>query len=105
VLVNRYYDPCGPNVSCLSQAGLTAAKLSTLTSRLDTLNTVLATGATDFGFGSIQPDFAGHQMCAPQPYVQGLQAPAPFHPSTLGQFAIALSDQAALTDRAPPPSR
>jgi hypothetical protein len=102
VLVNRYYDPFGPNVSCLSQAGLTAAKLRTLTSRLNTLNTVLDTGAADFGFGSIQPDFAGHQMCTPQPYVQGPQGPAPFHPSTLGQFAIALSDQAALTDRAPP---
>jgi lysophospholipase L1-like esterase len=101
VLINRYYDPFGANVSCLSHAGLTAAKLRTLTSRLNTLNAVLAKGATDFGFASIQPDFAGHQICTPQPYVQGLQGSAPFHPTTLGQFAIALADQAALTDPVP----
>jgi len=105
VLVNRYYDPFGPNVELPEPGpGLTTAKLRTLTSRLNTLNTVLATGATDFRFGSIQPDFAGHQMCTPQPYVQGLAGPAPFHPSTLGQFAIALSDQAAL-DRSGRPLR
>jgi len=100
VLINRYYNPFGADLSCLSRSGLTAAKLRTLTSRLNTLNTVLAKGAADFGFASIQPDFAGHQMCAQQPYVQGLQGSAPFHPTTLGQFAIALADQAALTDQA-----
>ena len=101
VLINRYYDPFGPSVSCLSQAGFTTAKLRTLTSRLNTLNAVLARGAADFGFSSTQPDFAGHQMCTQQPFVQGLQGTAPFHPTTLGQFAIALTDQAALTDQPP----
>jgi lysophospholipase L1-like esterase len=103
VLINRYYNPFGPDMSCLSQSGLTAAKMSTLTSRLSTLNTVLAQGAADFGFASAQPDFAGHQMCTQQPYVQGLQESAPFHPTTLGQFAIALADQAALSDQPPLP--
>ncbi len=103
VLINRYYDPFGPNVSCLSRSGLTTAKLRTLTSRLNTLNAVLAKGAADFGFASTQPDFAGHQMCTQQPFVQGLQGSAPFHPTTLGEFAIALADQAALTDQAPLP--
>ena len=31
VIVNRYYDPFGPQPGCLSQAGLTAANLQTLT--------------------------------------------------------------------------
>ena len=101
VLINRYYNPFGPDVRCLGQAGLTTAKLRTLTSRLNTLNAALARGAADFGFASIQPDFAGHQMCSQQPFVQGLQGTAPFHPTTLGQFAIALTDQAALTVRSP----
>jgi lysophospholipase L1-like esterase len=101
VLINRYYDPFGPNVSCLRQAGFTTAKLRTLTSRLNTLNAVLAKGADDFGFASTQPDFAGHQMCTQQPFVQGPQGTAPFHPTTLGQFAIALTDQAAMTFQAP----
>jgi hypothetical protein len=43
-----------------------------------------------------QPDFTGHELCTPQPYVQGLGAAAPFHPTALGQLAIALADQAAL---------
>jgi lysophospholipase L1-like esterase len=96
VIINRYYDPFGSQPGCLSQAGLTVANLQTLTSRLATLNQVLAKGAAQFGFSSPQPDFSGHQMCAPQPYVQGLNAAAPFHPTVEGQLAIALADQAAL---------
>jgi len=96
VIVNRYYDPFGPQPGCLSQAGLSAANLQTLTSRLTTLNAVLAKGAAQFRFSSPQPDFAGHQLCTPQPYVQGLDAAAPFHPTVLGQLAIALADQAAV---------
>jgi lysophospholipase L1-like esterase len=103
VLINRYYNPFGLDMSCLSRSGFTTAKLRTLTSRLNTLNTVLAQGAADFGFASTQPDFAGHQMCAQQPYVQGPQESAPFHPTTLGQLAIALADQAALSDQPPLP--
>ena len=98
VIVNRYYDPFGAQPGCLSQAGLTVASLLTLTSRLDTLNQVLARGAAQFGFSSPQPDFAGHQLCTPQPYVQGLDAAAPFHPTELGQLAIALADQAAVRE-------
>ena len=96
VIINRYYDPFGSDPGCLSQVGLTAANLQTLTSRLATLNEVLAKGAAQFSFSSPQPDFAGHQLCTPQPYVQGLDAAAPFHPTVLGQLAIALADQAAV---------
>lgn len=104
VIVNRYYDPFGAQSPCLTRVGLTAANLQTLTSRLDTLNTVLAKGAAQFKFSSPQPDFTGHQLCTSQPYVQGLTAAAPFHPTVLGQLAIALADQAAL-DPAKPFSR
>jgi lysophospholipase L1-like esterase len=96
VIINQYYNPFGPEQSCLRPAGLTAAKLAILTSRLATLNAVLAKGAADFGFLSPQPDFTGHQLCTSQPYVQGKGDPAPFHPTALGQLAIALTDQAAL---------
>ena len=97
IIINRYYDPFGPQLDCLSQAGVTGAKVRTLSSRLAALNTVLAKGATQFGFTSVQPDFAGHQLCTAQPYVQGLDQLAPFHPTALGQLAIALADQAALS--------
>jgi hypothetical protein len=96
VIINRYYNPFGTQPGCLSQVGLTQANLQTLTSRLATLNQVLAQGAAQFRFSSPQPDFTGHELCTPQPYVQGLGAAAPFHPTALGQLAIALADQAAL---------
>jgi GDSL-like Lipase/Acylhydrolase family len=96
VIINQYYDPFGPEPGCLGPDGLSAANLQTLVSRLNTLNAVLAKGAAQFKFASPQPDFAGHQLCTPQPYVQGLDAAAPFHPTALGQLAIALADQAVL---------
>jgi hypothetical protein len=105
VIINRYYDPFGTQPGCLGPIGLTAANLQTLTSRLTTLNTVLAKGAAQFRFLSPQPDFTGHQLCTPQPYVQGLGAAAPFHPTAAGQLAIALADQAALDQPGPAPGQ
>jgi lysophospholipase L1-like esterase len=96
VIINRYYNPFGTQPGCLGQAGMTTANLQTLTSRLATLNEVLAKGATQFRFSSPQPDFTGHGLCAPLPYVQGLGSAAPFHPTAAGQLAIALADQAVL---------
>jgi GDSL-like Lipase/Acylhydrolase family len=96
VIINRYYDPFGTQPGCLGQDGLTGTNLQTLISRLNTLNGVLAKGAAQFGFSSPQPDFTGHQLCTPQPYVQGLDDAAPFHPTAAGQLAIALADQAVL---------
>jgi lysophospholipase L1-like esterase len=96
VIINRYYNPFGSQPGCLSRVGMTPANLQTLTSRLATLNEVLAKGAAQFRFSSPQPDFTGHELCSPQPYVQGLGAAAPFHPTAAGQLAIALADQAVL---------
>ena len=96
VIINRYYNPFDLQLTCLSRVGMTAAKMRTLGSRLATLNAVLAKGAAEFGFISVKPDFTGHQLCTTQPYVQGLGDPAPFHPTAMGQLAIALADQAAL---------
>ena len=76
VIINRYYDPFGPQPACLSQAGLNVTNLRTLASRLATLNQVLAQGAAQFRFSSPQPDFTGHELCTPLPYVQGLGAAA-----------------------------
>jgi hypothetical protein len=101
VIINRYYDPFGSNVSCITQRGLTAAKVATVRTWLAALNQVLAKGAAQFGFGSPQPSFAGHTLCSPQPYVQGLSDAAPFHPTALGQLAIALTDEVALASTPP----
>jgi GDSL-like Lipase/Acylhydrolase family len=104
VIINRYYDPFGSNVSCITKRGLTAAKVATVQSWLAALNQVLAKGAAQFGYLSPQPSFAGHALCSPLPYVQGLSDSAPFHPTMLGQLEIALTDEVALASRPPSPS-
>jgi lysophospholipase L1-like esterase len=101
VIIDRYYNPFGADAVCLRSAGYTPDKVSILTSRLNTLNTVLAKGAAQFRFSSPQPDFTGHQLCSAEPYVQGLDGAAPFHPTTLGELAIALADEQALRGNPP----
>jgi hypothetical protein len=103
VIINQYYDPFGSDVGCVVQRGLTPAKVSTIQTWLAALNHILAKGAAQFGFLSPQPSFAGHTLCSALPYVQGLAGAAPFHPTALGQLAIALSDETALASPPPQP--
>lgn len=95
VIVNQYYDPFDPSLTCLDRVGLTAAKQRVLVQRLDALNTVIAKGAQATGFETVQPDFSGHGLCTSVPYVQSLEDAAPFHPTPAGELAIALSDEEA----------
>jgi hypothetical protein len=96
VVVNEYYQPFGSSVSCLNRYGITPAKAAVLTGRLGQLNQVLSQGAQAFGFGVAVPDFAGHELCSQDPWVQGPGDPAPLHPEAPGQLAIALADEHAL---------
>lgn len=103
VLVNQYYSPFGPSIGCLARYGMTAAKEKVLLSRLGELNTVLAEGAGEFGFGVAAPRFTGHELCTPDSYVQGPSDPAPMHPDSAGDLAIALADEQALPALTPAP--
>ncbi|MCC9708450.1 SGNH/GDSL hydrolase family protein [Streptomyces sp. MNU76] len=101
VVVNEYYDPFGPDVSCLEDEGLTRQKTQVLRSRLAALNAILRKGAEAAGFTTVKPDFEGHRLCSAQPYVQGPADRAPLHPTAAGALAIALAladQQALLTD-------
>lgn len=98
VLVNEYYDPFGPDTTCLKKDGITPAKAKVLRSRLADLNTVLANGAATFHFTSVRPRFDGHRLCSKQPFVQNSADKAPLHPTAAGELAIALADQQALTE-------
>jgi lysophospholipase L1-like esterase len=100
VVINLYYDPLTGDDACLG-AAVTDAKRQSLNSKLSALNTVLANGAKAASFLTAQPNFAGHGVCSEQSYVQGLKAPAPFHPTALGELAIALADEQALHAAAP----
>jgi hypothetical protein len=103
VLVNQYYAPFGSSISCLASYGMTGAKEKVLLSRLGQLNTILAQGARAFGYGVADPRFTGHELCTPDPYVQGPSDPAPLHPNVAGQLAIALADEQALPVLSPSP--
>lgn len=96
VVVNQYYDPFTGDTSCLTSHGLTKAKKQALEGELRALNEILAQGAKAAGFQVARPGFGGHGLCSPQPYVQGLHAAAPFHPTASGQLAIALAVEHAL---------
>jgi lysophospholipase L1-like esterase len=96
VLINLYYNPFDTGQNCLAGHGLAAAKENTLIKLLDALNQVLSSGATAAAQIPVQPDFTGHALCDPDPYVQGASSPAPFHPTAAGELAIALADEQAL---------
>jgi GDSL-like Lipase/Acylhydrolase family len=96
VIVNEYYNPFGSSLSCLDQYHVTSAKTAVLISRLGQLNQVLSQGAQAFGFGVAVPDFAGHELCTQDPWVQGPGDAAPFHPTASGQLEIALADEHGL---------
>ena len=103
VLINQYYVPFGSSIGCLRGFGMTPAKEKVLLSRLRQLNTVLAQGAGLFGFGVASPRFSGHELCTPNPYVQGTSDLAPLHPNAAGELAIALADEQAMPTLSPPP--
>jgi lysophospholipase L1-like esterase len=103
VLVNEYYSPFGSSIGCLAGYGMTPAKEKVLLSRLGQLNTVLAQGASLFGFGVAVPQFTGHELCTTDSYVQGPDDVAPLHPNAAGELAIALADEQALPTLSPTP--
>jgi GDSL-like Lipase/Acylhydrolase family len=92
VLVNLYYNPFDTTAHCLDDVGLTPEKENSLIRLLSALNNVLENGARETGLVAVRPDFSGHAICDPEPYVQGLHGRAPFHPTVAGQLAIALAD-------------
>ncbi|MBI1379206.1 MAG: hypothetical protein GC157_17265 [Frankiales bacterium] len=112
VVVVQYYDPFGQSFDCPALvdpnrppsppagygfAGATSAdqatklrtKIDPMRSELTQLNEVLAEGAGAFGFATVAPSFAGHELCTAQPWVQGLSQRYPFHPDAAGELAIA----------------
>lgn len=95
VIINLYYDPFTGDDGCLAPL-VTNAKRQALAAKLAALNTILANGAKTASFATAAPNFTDHGLCSQQPYVQGLSASAPFHPTSGGELAIALADEQAL---------
>lgn len=89
VLVTGYYAPFS-SAQCSDTAGLTSAEKTWLNSQTAQLNQAIYSVTQWYGFTKYVPvSFAGHTLCSASPWIQGLQAVAPFHPTVSGQKAIA----------------
>ncbi len=98
VVLTGYYNPVSANCSAL-QSRVTTAEITWLNASVAALNKTIQDMATITysSFVRYAPvDFSGHDLCASQPWIQGLTDAAPVHPTASGQRAIAGSVVQAL---------
>ena len=91
VVVTGYYNPISAACSAQTTA-ITAAEVNWMNAEVGALNQTIQNVASRYSFVRFAPvSFAGHDACSTNPWVQGLNAPAPFHPTATGQKIIAAS--------------
>jgi hypothetical protein len=81
-----------PDARRAGYPGLDDTKIDLLTARNDRLNEVLRTGAEKYGFAVVDPPLrllCGQRRDGLGPDVQGLDDPAPFHPTGVGELRMA----------------
>jgi len=89
VMYTGYYNPVSAACEGHTQA-ITAAELKWFNDQVTALNGALQSVIRLYPFVHFVPiDFSGHDICSPDPWVQGLTSPRPFHPTAAGQQAIA----------------
>lgn len=91
VVVTGYYNPFSEQ--CLAAfPTVSAAELAWLQANVGALNQTIRQTVERYPnarFAAV--DFSGHELCTAEPWVQGLQEPAPIHPTSQGQRVIAES--------------
>ncbi|MDB5167792.1 MAG: hypothetical protein JWO55_50 [Candidatus Saccharibacteria bacterium] len=96
VLLSGYYSPID-STECLASNRITAAEVAWLNDQTVRMNQAIRSVVPLFSFAEFVPiDFSGHELCSADPWVQGLEADAPIHPTAAGQTAIAESFLGAL---------
>lgn len=89
VILTGYYYPISSSCS-LATGNITQAEISWMSDQLNLLNQTIAQAASGYSFARYAPvSFQDHELCTSDPWVQGLNDPAPFHPTVEGQQAIA----------------
>ncbi len=86
----RGFDPA--RVSCFQAYGISSTEAGLLNGVSDEINGVIAQAASAAGFSFVDPDrtFAGHDVCAPTPYLNGFgpvlsgDSRNAYHPTTAG---------------------
>jgi lysophospholipase L1-like esterase len=96
VLLSGYYSPID-STECLANNRITVAEVAWLNDQTVRMNQAIRSVVPLFNFAEFVPiDFTGHEVCSADPWVQGLEADAPIHPTAAGQTAIAESFLGAL---------
>ena len=91
VLIGGYYTPL-TSTTCLGQDRITSAELSWIRTQTNSLNQALRSVIPYFSYAAYVPvNFTGHDLCSADPWVQGITASAPLHPTEQGQAAMARS--------------
>lgn len=87
VVVTGYYNPL--SAACTG-TNFTASEITWLESQQQALNTAIQNVSRRYSFTKFVPvNFAGHDICSANSWLQGLTDVAPFHPNAAGQEAIA----------------
>lgn len=91
VFLSGYYVPFA-DLDCVATNRITPTEQQWLAEQTASLNQAIESIVPYFDFVEYVPvDFTGHELCAGEPWVQGVDDPAPFHPNSAGQAALARS--------------
>jgi len=91
VLISGYYNPLA-TAQCLGEGRITAKELSWIKTQTNSLNQAIRSVTPYFKNVTYVPlSITGHELCSKDPWVQGITATAPLHPTATGQAAIAQS--------------
>jgi lysophospholipase L1-like esterase len=98
VVLTGYYNPISTQCATVLPDRITSQEISWVTDGVNKLNQRLQTVANRYGsfarYAAV--DFSGHDLCSGNSWVQSLNDPAPIHPTSAGQQAIARSVVAAV---------
>lgn len=96
VLLNTYYSIINNSDTCLQQFGVSQNSITWVNSSEANLNNTIVSAAKIYHDRYTTITFAGHGLCSSDPWVQGLSATAPLHPTYEGQYNISTIDEAML---------
>jgi len=98
VILTGYFIPFNTaNITCNDTRNFTVAEMNWMNAQVANLNQAIRNVTSWYGFADYAPvDFSGHELCSNDPWIQGLQDPAPFHPTAGGQAAMARNVLAVL---------
>jgi lysophospholipase L1-like esterase len=97
IIVTGYFAPLSASANCADTQGLTTSEKQWLNSQSAQLNQAIYSVTQWFSFTKYVPiSFAGHELCTATPWIQGLSAPQPYHPTAVGQQVMATAVRNAL---------